>query len=357
MLTLFSLKILIQDQYEIVYTAIPEYKGDSAQILHITFPMTSFPVSEVMISMDMSVVIGWNEVDAVSIGNDLPTSYLWTNGDTLQTFNASASATYTVTVVNSIGCTSTSEPIEIVENPNPIVTSGPDMYSSTCNPTYVISGGSPVGGYYSGTGIANDGTFNPAVGAGTYTIDYYYTDSNGCSGNSSAQMTVVPVPVTSLNPFGNVCSDAQAFVLTGGSPSGGIYIGQGITNGIFDPAIGAGTYSVSYYYEDSLGCSTGSNQDITVDVCTGITNIISDASVSLYPNPADSKINIDLNSDDKINSLELYNSSGAIVYRKTNSEIKSLKHFEIDLSLFSPGVYLLRLYSENGIINKKLMVE
>ncbi|MBL0033540.1 MAG: hypothetical protein IPP27_15705 [Bacteroidetes bacterium] len=91
----------------------------------------------------------------VSIGNDLPTSYLWTNGDTLQTFNASASATYTVTVVNSIGCTSTSEPIEIVENPNPIVTSGPDMYSSTCNPTYVISGGSPVGGYYSGTGIQN----------------------------------------------------------------------------------------------------------------------------------------------------------------------------------------------------------
>ncbi|MBL0033526.1 MAG: T9SS type A sorting domain-containing protein [Bacteroidetes bacterium] len=86
-------------------------------------------------------------------------------------------------------------------------------------------------------------------------------------------------------------------------------------------------------------------------------NIISDASVSLYPNPADSKINIDLNSDDKINSLELYNSSGAIVYRKTNSEIKSLKHFEIDLSLISPGVYLLRLYSENGIINKKLMVE
>jgi len=202
-----------------------------------------------------------------------------------------------------------------------------------------------------------DDTFNPAVGAGTYTIDYYYTDSNGCSGNSSAQMTVVPVPVTSLNPFGNVCSDAQAFVLTGGSPSGGIYIGQGITNGIFDPAIGAGTYSVSYYYEDSLGCSTGSNQDITVDICTGITNIISDATVSLYPNPADKKVNIDLNSDDKINSLELYNSSGAIVYGKTNFEIKSLKHFEIDLSLISPGVYLLRLYSENGIINKKLMVE
>ena len=106
-----------------------------------------------------------------------------------------------------------------------------------------------------------------------------------------------------------------------------------------------------------MGCNTSSVQNITVDICTGVLNIISDASIALYPNPADSKVNIDLNSDDKINSLELYNSSGAIVYRKTNSEIKSLKHFEIDLSLISPGVYLLRLYSENGIINKKLMVE
>ena len=344
------------DQYEIVYTAIPEYKGDSAQILHITFPMTSFPVSEVMISMDMSVVIGWNEVDAVSIGNDLPTSYLWTNGDTLQTFNASTSATYTVTVVNSIGCTSTSEPIEIVENPNPIVTSGPDMYSSTCNPTYVISGGSPVGGYYSGTGIQN-GIFNTSVGTGTYNVKYFYTDSNGCIGSATTHMTVVPAPVSTLNPFSNVCSDANQFQLAGGLPVGGTYSGAGIMNNVFNPAVGSGTYQITYTFVDSMGCNTSSVQNITVDICTGVLNIISDASIALYPNPADSKVNIDLNSDDKINSLELYNSSGAIVYRKTNSEIKSLKHFEIDLSLISPGVYLLRLYSENGIINKKLMVE
>ncbi|MBK9412003.1 MAG: T9SS type A sorting domain-containing protein [Bacteroidetes bacterium] len=161
-----------------------------------------------------------------------------------------------------------------------------------------------------------------------------------------------------MNPFSNVCSDANQFRLAGGLPFGGTYSGAGIMNGMFSiRLLDQEHIQITYYFEDSIGCNTSSVQDITVDICTGITNIISDATVSLYPNPADSKINIDLNSDDKINSLELYNSSGAIVYRKTNFEIKSLKHFEIDLGLFSPGVYFLRLYSENGIINKKLMVE
>lgn len=344
------------DQYEIVYTAIPEYKGDSSQILHITFPMTSFPVSEVMISMDMSVVLGWNEVDAVSIGNDLPTSYLWTNGDTLQTLNASASATYTVTVVNSIGCTTTSEPIEIIENANPVVTAGPDMYSGECNSSYVLTGGQPAGGIYNGTGVTLD-VFDPSIGVGNYTIDYYYVDNNGCNGFASAQMTVLPSPVTSLNSFANVCSDAQPFALTGGLPSGGVYIGQGITNGTFDPAIGAGTYYVTYYYEDSLGCGSVSVQDLTVDICTGISDINSEASIALFPNPAKESVTINFNTDEKINSLEIFTSSGALIYSREFSENNSQKQFEIDLKQFSSGAYILRANSENGVINKKLMIE
>lgn len=343
-------------QYEIVYTAIPEYKGDSSQILHITFPMTSFPVSEVMISMDMSVVLGWNEVDAVSIGNDLPTSYLWTNGDTLQTFNASSSATYSVTVVNSIGCTSTSQPVEIIENPNPVVTAGPDMYSGECNFIYVLSGGTPAGGIYNGTGVSN-GIFNPSIGAGNYTIQYFYADSNGCSGIASAQMTVVPAQVTTLNPFANVCSDASAFTLTGGSPVGGIYSGTGIVNGMFDPTVGAGIYSITYSFEDSLGCSTSASQNLIVDVCTGMSNLNSDALISLYPNPAKGKVKVSLNTEDKIKRTEIYNSSGAIVFSKINSETKNLNQFEIDLSSLSSGAYILHIISENGVINKKFMIE
>ena len=342
--------------YETVYTASPQYNGDSAQILHITFPMTLFPVSEVMISMDMSAVAGWNEVDAVSIGNDLPTTFLWTNGDTLPNFNASASATYTVTVVNSIGCTSTSLPIEIIEHPNPVVAAGPDMFSSECNSNYILTGGSPAGGYYSGIGIQN-GIFNTSVGSGTYNVKYFYIDGNGCKGSSTTHMTVVSAPVITLNPFTNVCADANQFQLSGGLPPGGNYSGAGVMNNVFNPAVGSGTYPITYTFVDSLGCNTSVTQNLTVDICTGVSNDITESSIVIYPNPANTKVSIDLNFDDKINSLEIYNAAGSRVFSNITDEIKSLKHFEIDLSTFSAGAYVLRINSESGIINKKLMIE
>jgi hypothetical protein len=56
--------------------------------------------------------------------------------------------------------------------------------------TITLAGGAPSGGTYSGTGVSG-GTFNPAVsGVGTFTIDYTYTATNGCSDNASNTITV-----------------------------------------------------------------------------------------------------------------------------------------------------------------------
>ncbi|MFN7013161.1 MAG: T9SS type A sorting domain-containing protein, partial [Bacteroidia bacterium] len=53
-----------------------------------------------------------------------------------------------------------------------------------------LSGGSPAGGTYSGTGVSS-GQFNPSVaGVGTHTITYTYTNSNGCTGSATQTITV-----------------------------------------------------------------------------------------------------------------------------------------------------------------------
>jgi hypothetical protein len=53
-----------------------------------------------------------------------------------------------------------------------------------------LSGGAPQNGVYSGTGVTGN-QFNPTVsGAGTITIDYTYTASNGCSDNATNTITV-----------------------------------------------------------------------------------------------------------------------------------------------------------------------
>ena len=48
--------------------------------------------------------------------------------------------------------------------------------------TLVLNQGSPTGGTYSGPGVDSGlGLFNPQItGVGTFTIDYTYTNSNGC---------------------------------------------------------------------------------------------------------------------------------------------------------------------------------
>ena len=53
-----------------------------------------------------------------------------------------------------------------------------------------LNGGSPLNGTYSGNGVTA-GVFSPsAVGIGTYTISYSFTDGNNCSNSASDFITV-----------------------------------------------------------------------------------------------------------------------------------------------------------------------
>ena len=56
---------------------------------------------------------------------------------------------------------------------------------------FVMKTGNPPGGIYSGSGITTDSIFNPAkTGSGTFTINYTYTDKNGCQDNKTTTITV-----------------------------------------------------------------------------------------------------------------------------------------------------------------------
>ncbi len=64
---------------------------------------------------------------------------------------------------------------------------------------FTLTGGSPAGGTYSGPGVSN-GMFDPsAVGVGTYTITYTYTDPNACT--NSADQDIVVTPVTGISQY------------------------------------------------------------------------------------------------------------------------------------------------------------
>ena len=72
-------------------------------------------------------------------------------------------------------------------------------FPSTCRntPAFLLSGGIPAGGSYSGPGVSSN-IFNPNVaGTGTHVIIYSYTDSLGCSASTANTITVnIPPTVT-----------------------------------------------------------------------------------------------------------------------------------------------------------------
>ena len=147
----------------------------------------------------------------------------------------------------------------------PIVTQ--DSLSPIClnNSPFVLNGGSPAGGFYSGNGISN-GIFYPQIsGIGNFNINYIFTDSSGCTSNSEIPLTVKPLPNTSLSPFDDLCIDASSLVLTNGIPLGGTYSGNGVNNGIFYPdSSGVGNHTISYTGELN-GCFITDTQTITVN--------------------------------------------------------------------------------------------
>jgi len=58
--------------------------------------------------------------------------------------------------------------------------------------TFSLSGGSPTGGTYTGTGVDGSGNFDPTNG--TQSITYTLTDANGCTDSASANQVVNDLP-------------------------------------------------------------------------------------------------------------------------------------------------------------------
>jgi minor extracellular serine protease Vpr len=118
------------------------------------------------------------------------------------------------------------------------------------------------------------------------------------------------------------------------------------------------TQSGNYYVIVTNGnnCSSqSSNASITV---MGITESIASSTISIYPNPTDGIFTIEFTTKTAIDvSFSVLNVLGQeIALNKTKATVGVNKQ-QFDLSGFAKGVYTLKLISENGVIDKKVVLE
>ncbi len=199
--------------------------------------------------------------------------------------------TYTVEVISG-SCILTDD-VEVTVNPKPSVSLA--AFSAVCEDAadFTLTGGSPTGGTYSGTGVSG-GDFSPSgAGVGVHTITYTVVDGNGCENSASETIEVLAKPNVTLANLGDVCIDAADFTLTGGSPAGGTYSGTGVSGGNFSPsAAGGGSHTITYSFTDGNGCSNTATASIQVDskpspTITAVANQCEDgAAITLSATPA-----------------------------------------------------------------------
>ncbi len=114
---------------------------------------------------------------------------------------------------------------------------------------------------------SHDATLTDAIAsnltAGTYNVTAI--DANDCRAELSFTLKDPELPEIVLLPFEPVSENDEPFELIEGFPEGGVYSGEGVSDGVFDPAIGKGEYEITYTLKDEVtNCESNASTIIVV---------------------------------------------------------------------------------------------
>jgi len=183
------------------------------------------------------------------------TNYMWSNGDPTQTTTIIAGNTYTVTVTDVNGCVNTdSQLITVNANPVPAITGT----LAICQGNNTILTATPGYAAYSWSVGGATPTLNVNA-TGTYGVTV--TDVNGCTGTTSANVTVNPLPVPAITGTTAFCQGFNSNLNAGAGFSSYVWSTGDLTQILNVTA--AGNYTVTV--TNAFGCSASTNTSITVN--------------------------------------------------------------------------------------------
>ena len=339
--------------------------GGAGQVV-ITYTLPVFSITSISPASgcaNSSVTITGVNIDSatsVTIGGVAVASITSNTSTQIVVVIGSGTTSGAVSVTNSHGTTTSITNFSVTAIPvQPGTITGSASVCASSSNIYSVAAVSGATSYtwtlpngWTGTSATNSITAVTDTSSGIVSV----IASNACGSSPAETLSVtnIPTPSVTQSPLGSVCLNAAAFTLSGGSPTGGTYSGNGVSVGnVFTPSIaGAGTFPIHYTYHYGT-CSISVSSNITVtSTCAGIETNYLENDVSVYPNPASGIINIDIKNV-KVQSLKIINVIGEVVYQSASISSKST----VDVSTFAKGIYSIEFIINNTKVVKKLVVQ
>ena len=149
-------------------------------------------------------------------------------------------------------------------------------------------------------------------------------------------VTVTPSPTVVASAAADTACVNWENVTLSGSPVGGVFSGNGVTDDRFYPSTaGVGSHDVLYSYTDPItGCAGTDSLTMVVEECTGISeNGPSD--LSIYPNPTSDEITLDIKGYSGVINVHVYDLQGRLLETTNSTKVSLKKH--------AKGIYVLKV--------------
>jgi hypothetical protein len=272
-------------------------------------------------------------------------TYSWSNSALGSSITVSplSNTNYTVTGTSSLGCTNTKS-ISLVAIASPTLLAINASTNNICPSTSVSLNVSGTIAYVWSNGASASGiTVTPII-----TTNYSVTGTNslGCTDTKSISIVVNPNPSVTISASKNtLCIGESASLQANGAANYLWNTGINSTSISVSPTVSA-VYSVSA--TSNFGCIGTASTAISVFTCTGIyTNDLGEE-FSIYPNPAQDKINVKVSTTDSY-IFELFDINGKLLLKMPLQQEQT----QINLQEFSKGVYIYKICNDKKVETAK----
>jgi subtilisin-like proprotein convertase family protein len=288
-----------------------------------------------------------------------PIVYAWSNGAPTEDISALAAGTYSCSITDGAGC-STTFSASINASSSPIITIN-TVTNDNCGQNTGAINISVANGVPNYTYAWNNGATTQDLNtlpAGTYSC--IVTDAAGCKDTVTA-VVITNAPFSAVGVVTNAtcvfCNDGSINVTTTNGSGNALQYYWDPVGTTMEDLTGAAPGTYTLYVYDNFGCFI--NYTFTVGFGVGITQQnTTNNFFRVHPNPSSGMLTVDFNASTENNvAIEIINTLGEVLETiSLQKEDIQKQTIEINLSEKANGVYYLKMKEEDRTSIQKIII-